>query len=707
MEVSGRAFRMLFETAEAQGIAPGRIAEVLPFDAAYLSHPRRRIDWGIFLAANERLFDLLGRDPERMRQLGERMLHMPSFAFMQRMARLLVTPLKLFEIGNRWVIPTVMPDLTPPSTRVLSDGRLVVEMQLPPHARSGEPVLHIYSGNLRATPVLIGLPPATMQTKVGHSRLEATLTLPVSHTVFERARRSLRALRGSSEVFDVLDAQRHEMAEAYALSVATHRTFRELLDNLPTLVLIHRDGVLLWVNRTLVEKLGWSHVAELVGRNVLDLIHPSSRDQVRAAMGKPLAASTPVHTGQLTTVRMLRRDGGTTTMDGAPAQRVEFDGPARMVVGVDVSERVALQQRLVTADRIASIGLLGAGVAHEINNPLAYAMAGVELAARQIASLPGAPSRIGDLLGTAVEGLGRVRTIVRDLRLLARPDDGPPEPTDVHEVLESTLTLAASALAGRALVVREYGEVPRAAANGPRLAQVALNLVLNAIESMSSPGELRVGTLVDEAGRVAFEVQDTGAGIAPDVLARIFDPFFTTKPVGRGTGLGLAICHQIVAGFGGEITVVSEVGRGSTFRVSLPPAQAPISPTDSGAGADHGTPRRHVLIIDDEPALVKMIERMLTGHEVATTSSAAEALERMRSGTPFEVILCDLMMAGMTGMQLHDELRGARPEMAARIVFMTGGAFTTEAREFLARVPNRCLEKPFTLAQLEAELSLS
>ena len=494
--------------------------------------------------------------------------------------------------------------------------------------------------------------------------------------------------------------------EGLAASLAAQSNFRELLDSLPTLVMIHHGGKILWVNRSFIQKLGWSRADEVVGRTVLELTHPSSRGNVGHRMRTPVTE--PVD--PLTIVKLIRRDGETVTIEVSPAQTVHFSGgPARLVVGVDVSERVALQQRLVTADRIASIGLLGAGVAHEINNPLAYALASTELAARQVSSMPAAPPHLAESLATALEGLGRVRTIVHDLRVLARSDDGPPQPTDVREVLESTLTLAATALAGRARVVREYRDVPLAAASGPRLGQVALNLVLNGIESMADhrgdSGELRVRTLIDDAGRVAFEVEDTGSGIAPDVVARVFDPFFTTKPVGRGTGLGLAICHQIVAGFGGEITVRSSPGRGSTFRVSLPRAGDPTCTSHDVVEIE--TVRRRVLVVDDEPQLVTAIERMLSRHDVASTSSAAEALEHLSRGPSFDIVLCDLMMAGMTGMQLYEELRRVRPEMAARVVFMTGGAFTREAREFLAHVPNRCLEKPFTMVQLEAELQLA
>ena len=159
MEVSGRAFRMLLETAEAEGIPTARVVEALPYGAAYLTNARHRIDWGIFLATNERIADLLERDPERLRKLGDRMLRMPSFAFMQRVARLLVTPARLYELGNRWVVPSVVPDLQPPRTTELPDGRLVIETELPAHHRSGEWSLHIYRATCARRPPCWACPP--------------------------------------------------------------------------------------------------------------------------------------------------------------------------------------------------------------------------------------------------------------------------------------------------------------------------------------------------------------------------------------------------------------------------------------------------------------------------------------------------------------------------------------------------------------------
>jgi CheY-like chemotaxis protein len=193
-------------------------------------------------------------------------------------------------------------------------------------------------------------------------------------------------------------------------------------------------------------------------------------------------------------------------------------------------------------------------------------------------------------------------------------------------------------------------------------------------------------------------VSDTGKGIPPEVLPRIFEPFFTTKPVGVGTGLGLSICHSYIQNMGGEIRVRSEVGRGTTFEVVLP--AAPSEPSGShhlvpAAGLSAPT-RGRLLVIDDEPLLIAALTRTLAPeHEVVAFTSARQALERVRAGERYALILCDLMMPEMTGMELHETLRTEVPEMAERMVFLTGGAFTEAARVFLENTHLPCLEKPF------------
>jgi CheY-like chemotaxis protein len=244
-----------------------------------------------------------------------------------------------------------------------------------------------------------------------------------------------------------------------------------------------------------------------------------------------------------------------------------------------------------------------------------------------------------------------------------------------------------------------------------RLGQVFLNLLLNAAQAIGD-GDTARNTITlrtrVEGGRVVVEVQDTGCGIPADALGRIFDPFYTTKPSGVGTGLGLSICHGIVRSLGGELSVESAPGVGSVFRVALPiPISIPTSPavraegTRPPRGSAVAAQRRRVLIIDDEPTVVAALARTLGDqHEVVSATGGRQALAIVRDDARFDVILCDLLMPDLTGMEVHAELSRAHPGLEHRIIFMTGGAFTPGARRFLESVPNRRVEKPFDLARL-------
>ncbi len=385
----------------------------------------------------------------------------------------------------------------------------------------------------------------------------------------------------------------------------------------------------------------------------------------------------------------------------------------------DLSDRKRMENQLIFAGRMAAVGTLAAGVAHEINNPLAYIVANIDFARSQInsvasrlsrAAVGGGPAHVldetGEALTEARQGAERVRNIVRDLRVFARGDDDQSGPVSVRRVLDSSLNIAWNEIRHRARLVKDYGEMPLVEANESRLGQVFLNLLLNAAhaipEGEAERNELRVTTRTDAQGRAVLEVRDTGMGIPPENRERIFDPFFTTKPVGEGTGLGLWICHGIVSALGGEVTVESEIGRGSTFRVTLPPAlmdapatfSTPTIPEVEARGA-------RLLVVDDEPMILGALRRSLGGdYNVTCVGDGRRALERLRAGERFDVILCDLMMPELTGMDLYAELERIAPDQAGRMVFVSGGAFTPRAREFLERVPNARVEKPIDFQNL-------
>lgn len=379
------------------------------------------------------------------------------------------------------------------------------------------------------------------------------------------------------------------------------------------------------------------------------------------------------------------------------------------------AEQKKMQEQLLISDRMASVGTLAAGVAHEINNPLAAIVANLELMSRDLTAIAGRLNLtevlhdVFDELSDSRESADRLRHIVRDLKIFSRATDEEHRgAVNVESVLESSLRMAWNEIRHRARLVKDFGSVPAVEANEARLGQVFLNLIVNAAQAIregdAEHNQIQVVTRVNAQGQVVAEVRDTGMGIPAENLTRIFDAFFTTKPVGVGTGLGLSICHRIISGLGGELEVESEIGKGTVFRVVLPPAKnAAPEPKPPSVAPPSSTRRGRVLVVDDEPMIATAVSRTLAfEHEVVVSTDAATALQRIVGGERFDVVLCDLMMPQMTGMDLHAALLEQVPEQAECMIFLSGGAFTAAARTFLDEVPNQRLEKPFEARQLLA-----
>jgi signal transduction histidine kinase len=381
------------------------------------------------------------------------------------------------------------------------------------------------------------------------------------------------------------------------------------------------------------------------------------------------------------------------------------------------SERRTLQEQLLLSDRMVSVGTLAAGVAHEINNPLAALMANVEFAIQELQRVVAtAPPELRDgftevqeALHDAHESADRVRLIVRDVKVFSRPDEERRGPVHVHRVLESTSRMCWNEIRHRARLVKDFAPVGHVMGNEARLGQVFLNLMVNAAQAIpegaADSNEIRVATWTAN-GSVIIEVRDTGSGISPDLVGRIFDPFFTTKPIGTGTGLGLAICQRIIASMGGSIVVESKLGHGTSFRVMLPEIPAPAQDEESPAAPTPVSAQRaRILVIDDESSVVSVVRRILSDrHEITGVTSGREALALVGEGQSFDVILCDVMMPEMTGMDVHDALVLHHPALAERMVFMSGGVFTQRARLFLDNATNRVIDKPFDVATLRKAL---
>jgi signal transduction histidine kinase len=399
------------------------------------------------------------------------------------------------------------------------------------------------------------------------------------------------------------------------------------------------------------------------------------------------------------------------------AERTAQLEDANRELGERLSELKATQEQLIVADRRISIGRLAAGVAHEINNPLAYIKANLGYAAdelSQIAALARAgvdsrtlQERLGELetaIAESSDGARRVQHIVRGLKTFARTDEDRRAPTSLVESLEAAIDMSAHELKHRARLERDISHVPIVDGNEVRLSQVFLNLLLNAAQAIpegAPRGLIRVTLGTDGRGWAVAEVRDDGCGIPQEHLSRIFDPFFTTKPTGVGTGLGLSISQGIVLAMGGQISVESELGVGTSFRIVLPPsstaqAEAPREETRPALAL-----QARILVVDDEPLVGTAIRRVLAQrHRVTVAESGRVALDLIQEGAQFDHILCDLMMPEMTGMEFHAQLVCVAPRQADVVTFMTGGAFTQVASEFMERHPRPWLEKPLDPEEL-------
>jgi two-component system, cell cycle sensor histidine kinase and response regulator CckA len=383
------------------------------------------------------------------------------------------------------------------------------------------------------------------------------------------------------------------------------------------------------------------------------------------------------------------------------------------------AERQRLLRKLEEAERFAALGRLAASVGHEINNPLAFVSMNVDLALVQVnrfleqgAAVAASIDDIASLPAMFSEcrvGLDRIRDVVKDLQRLSRKSHVTRQAFSLNEVLDESVAIARNHVVHRAVLDKQYGALPPVIGDRSAIGQVLLNLIINAAQALPE-GRADVNrvslTTYPQDGDVVVEVADTGSGIEPQLLPHIFDPFFTTKPIGEGTGLGLAVSCRIVADHGGRIEVDSEPGRGSVFRVVLPTASPQLQTRAAEPAVEHVVDQRaargRVLVIDDVAAIGATIVAALSAHDVTVVARPSEAFALLAANQSFDVILCDLLMPELGGRGVFERLKADWPQLAANVVFMTGGAFTPESREFLSRLPHRVLMKPFSIAELEA-----
>ncbi len=491
-------------------------------------------------------------------------------------------------------------------------------------------------------------------------------------------------------------AVRHELGRSEARERALARLqteFRAVLTAMPIPVAVLRDNFVYFANPALYELLG-RDADGVIGQSLCAFVVPEDAELARGAQ-----------TAAVRTVRVKRPDATIRIAELSGAGAVSFEGqPSNIVLARDSTDERVTTERETHASRLAALGALSASVAHEINTPLAYVLANLESVAH---GAEAAEAPIAD----AIEGARRIARIISDLGSFARLGDpsGEREPLDVALAVTVALNLAANRLRHTAEVVRHHEPGLRAFARETQLVQVLLNLLVNAAHSLESapPTQRRIEirTAAAEPGRIVIEVRDHGKGIPEGELSRIFEPFFTTRSGEGGTGLGLSVSRRIVEGFGGKISASSLSGRGATFTIELDRAPADqTSETTRPPSGPHAKRRARILVVDDEPAVGRALARLMREHDVMTAASSTDALTMLRAEPAPDLVLCDIMMPGMTGPQLFEAVRREVPRLSERFVFLTGGTFTDAATDFIDAHRDRLLEKPFTRAAVTAAL---
>lgn len=511
-----------------------------------------------------------------------------------------------------------------------------------------------------------------------------------------------------------------ENARLYEQVKQSESRYRDLFDNANDLIFtLDSRFNIRSINKVGPTITGYAY-DDLIGRPLRDMIFDDAWASVERRIANVLR-------GQIVPpfeLQFRRRDEETVLLE--VSARLIRDGnrsEAIHCIARDLTERRRLEEQLIKAEKLSAIGQLVAGVAHEVNNPLTSISGYTQLMLRD-KNLP--PSVREDLqhINTQAE---RAARIVQNLLMFAREHKPQRTLVDINQVLRSTLALRAYQLrVDNITVVTDFApDLPPTVADPHQLQQVFLNLINNAHQAMTERGDKGTLTLrtsvaqyVGEDGHeeswIRVAVNDTGIGISPRNLSRIFDPFFTTKPIGQGTGLGLSICFGIIQEHGGRIRAESEVGVGTTMYVELPlthayemapeTTNAPSSTVvEEATDAEEASQGAAILVVDDEEAVSALLARLLIdlGHRPTTVASGEAALEAL-ARQPFDLILTDIKMPGMTGFELYQHIKQRDLHLARRIIFITGDTITASTQARLAQTGNPYIAKPFAIERLEA-----
>lgn len=638
-------------------------------------------------------------------QVGREGILTPHLELVRKLTRMALSVRFGYWFASKWFGPSQF-SMINADVREIGLGQLEIALNLRKDLRPCPQLFQLIGESFALLPKdAFGLREAMIKYQIQDHRTVYLIDYPVHHTIWSKLGYTFKFIFNLRAVLRELARQQEQLNEQHFNILMERTEYKNLIDQFPDGICIHRAGIVQYMNPRMAQYLGCRDSQQLLGSHVLDWTPEHMHDTIKARLAKLTENSK--HMNPASEIGIVRQDTSEVVLYEVISMNTVFEGePAVAVIFRDLSERKILQEQMMLQDRLRSLGQLAAGVGHEINNPLFYLLMKVEslIAEASQKKLVHEQKELAEIH----QGLEKIQSIVKELKSFSRGQiDESPTQVDLKAILHSAVGMAKNQIQHRAqLKVSLPDDLPYVDGNESRLGQVFLNLLINAAQAID-PGsadknEISVEAIANSKSQVIVKIRDTGRGIPPEVRQNLFKPFYTTKPIGEGTGLGLSISQSILSRYGGQISFETQVGKGTVFQVSLPASELQPAklPQFQGRCNLSGLSGR-VLLIDDDEELLSVLEDVVSSeHQVFAFQDARKALGFVAKDSQFDCVVCDLMMPNMDGSEFYQELRLTAPELCKKIVFMTGGSFTEKTDKFLSRAQIRYREKPINSDEL-------
>ncbi len=579
--IDKRSFDLLIRVADLKGIPEHSLTSGLAFTHAELLNERGHVTWDEFATYCERFENLIG-GPDETLEVGMHLAQTHRFVSLLQFGGLFASPKWLYQFIADWFAPMMTPAIKKTSYKQLDSNTLEIKAESPPHLKSCPAVFRIAASMMRYGPELVGIEPSVVTLDIDGNKATFRIQFSPSMTLMSRAKRVLHNTLYGKSVLEELAAQHQNLLKNFENLRRSEKNFRLLINNSPDGILIFSPEKILFANPAITRFLNASSSEQLIGMPIEDIckfpqelaIWEDSDAQTRYAESLP-----------------FRQIGGDEVWAETNTFRATFHGETAFVcITRDINERKKVMTRAAEMDRMISMGILAAGIGHEIRNPLSYLLANITYTQTAVEDLrtkiqettPPATEQadwllelneIGDAMASALNGTQRIIEISNDLSSFARTNDRKFEAVLIQDPITAAINIARHEIRHRAGILTKISVNPAVHTNATQLSQVVLNLLINAAQSIPSgnvdQNQITIRTFID-LEQACIEITDTGCGIPPQILEHVFTPFFTTKPAGEGTGLGLPISKNIIEELGGSLSLTSEIGKGTSALISLP-----------------------------------------------------------------------------------------------------------------------------------------